>query len=253
MEQMRTPFQGVWNIVRFNWHLYALAGGIMILTLISFPYLPPSLRIIGIFGCCAIALSLFVSLSVSHYIYDRSGLYQLHFLDGFTNTSGQVMLNIHAGFDETNALITAKYPGSGLSVFDFYDPVKHTEVSIKRARKAYPAFPGTIPIKTDKLPVSEHTADIIFLLFAAHEIRDDAERAVFFSRLKTVLKPGGHIIVTEHLRDVPNFLAYNIGFLHFLTKRSWYKVFSKSGLAIDQVIKTTPFVNTFILIHGTTS
>ena len=252
MERIRTPFQGVWNIVRFNWHLYALAIALLTLTLFAIPYLPGTLAAIAIAGCCAILLSLSVSLIVSHYIYDRSSLYQLNFIDGISVTGYDSLVNIHAGFDETSVLLQDKYPGAHLSVFDFYDPAKHTEISIKRARKAWPAFTGTQQITTGKLPLQDRSVHVIFLLFAAHEIRNDAERIAFFQELQRVLQPGGRIVITEHLRDLPNFLAYNIGFFHFLPRSVWMNTFSRSGFTTAQEIKTTPFITTFILQYGTT-
>jgi hypothetical protein len=63
------------------------------------------------------------------------------------------------------------------------------------------------------------TIDQIFVLLSAHEIRDRQERAIFFSRLKESLKSEGSIVVLEHLRDLPNFIAYTIGFFHFFSKK----------------------------------
>jgi hypothetical protein len=85
------------------------------------------------------------------------------------------------------------------------------------------------------------------LFLAAHEIRNDSERIIFFKELSRILTPEGKVIVTEHLRDIPNFLTYNIGFLHFHSKATWYKTFATAGLAVNKEIKTTPFISTFIL------
>ena len=85
------------------------------------------------------------------------------------------------------------------------------------------------------------------MLFRSHEIRNDNERVVFFNELSRILKPEGQILVTEHLRDYSNFLAYNIGFLHFLSKSSWNKTFSKANLKIKNEQKITPFITVFTL------
>ena len=69
------------------------------------------------------------------------------------------MVNINAGFDETSMLLKQKYPNATLEVFDFYDPTKHTEVSIERARMAYPAFPDTVTISTTNIPLQENSTD----------------------------------------------------------------------------------------------
>jgi hypothetical protein len=31
MAQLRTPFQGVWNVIRFNWHFYFLSTALLLL------------------------------------------------------------------------------------------------------------------------------------------------------------------------------------------------------------------------------
>jgi len=195
---------------------------------------------------------IFISLMVSFYVYDLSALYQFQYLEEIN--IGPKIINIHAGFDETSAIIQDKFPDAELSVLDFYDPLQHTEISIKRARKAYPPYPSTLKTSTTKLPFERHSTDTIFLVFAAHEIREDAERILFFSELCRIIKPGGKIIVTEHLRDLPNFLAYNIGFFHFLSEQTWNNTFKKSGLTMFKETKNNVFIRTFILTtHDITS
>ncbi len=254
MEALRNPFEGVYNIVRFNWHFYVLAFAVIFLLLLGGSLLCPSFAPFTIGVSILIALTLGSSLLISYYIYDRSALYSLSWLDPLALRKGGLIVNIHAGFDESSCLLKHKFPEAELRVLDFYDPAKHTEVSIRRARKAYPAFPGTQTISTSELPLREGSCDLIFLILAAHEIRNEQERLLFFKGLKQALKPEGKIIVTEHLRDLPNFLAYTIGFFHFLPESHWKKAFHESGLRIEQRFRITPFINTFILTkHDPTS
>lgn len=253
-ETLRKPFEGVYNIVRFNWHFYVLAFTAMFLILLAGLFVPPSFALPALIASALIALPLISSLFISYYIYDLSDLYSLNWLNRITIPKGSAIVNIHAGFDESSHLLKHKFPEAELSVLDFYDPMKHTEVSIKRARKAYPAFPGTQTISTSEIPLKESAHDFIFLILAAHEIRNEQERLVFFNHLKQALKPDGKIIVTEHLRDLPNFLAYTIGFFHFLPESHWKKAFKDSGLHVEERFRITPFINTFILTkHGATS
>ncbi|MEP6793846.1 MAG: methyltransferase domain-containing protein [Saprospiraceae bacterium] len=185
-------------------------------------------------------------MTVSFYIYDISDLYKLTWLDKWQSNNRKIVY-INAGFDETSHLFKRKFPNSELSVFDFYDPTKHTEVSIKRARKAYAPFPDTQQINTTHLPLPDNSVDVIFVILAAHEIRNDEERITFFQELKRVLTTTGKIIITEHLQDTANFLAYNIGFFHFHSKTTWFKTFQSAGLRVVEEIKITPFITTFIL------
>jgi ubiquinone/menaquinone biosynthesis C-methylase UbiE len=249
MESIRKPFQGVWNIIRFNWHFYALSLGFVLLIfwLNNFP----TLRIFANILDFLIIATTIISLLVSYYVYDLSGLYNLNWMDNFVASENIRIININAGFDETSILLKRKFPDTNLLVFDFYDPSKHTEISIKRARKAYPPYPNTRQISTSNIPIQDNFADKIFVILAAHEIRDFEERTFFFKELKRILKQNGQIIITEHLRDLPNFLAYNIGFFHFIAKSSWYNSFKLANLKIYEEIKITPFVTTFILEkHG---
>jgi len=243
---MRGPFQGVGNIVRFNWHFYVAAVVGVGVGLAIAAWLGGGWWWLGLAVAAWVLLTTLISLVVSWYIYDYSKLYTLDWLD--LNDVPQDLLNIHAGFDETSELLTARFPNARLRVLDFYDPALHTEVSIKRARAAYPPYAGTERVQTGALPLVQGTVDVICVLLSAHEIRDDAERVAFFRQLKASLRPGGRIIVTEHLRDTANFLAYTLGFLHFLSRQSWWQTFQQAGLVITHERKITPFIPTFTLL-----
>ena len=247
MAGIRKPFQGITNIVRFNWHFYLLAAVAVLLVLIFHHSLNDPYRFYTNILCILIIGTTLISLLVSFFVYDLSGLYTFNWLDKIKmNLTGKI-ININAGFDETSVLLHSKYPGSELQVFDFYDSEKHTEVSIKRARNAYPPYKNTKLISTSLLPLQDSSADNIFVILAAHEIRSDEERVEFFKEIHRVVKHPGKVIVTEHLRDFSNFLAYNIGFFHFLSKSSWLRTFKNANLRISEQVKITPFITTFIL------
>jgi len=251
---MRKPFQGVWNIIRFNWHFYILAIALVALLLLLRANFNVMFRSASDTLVFLIITSTLFSLLASCYIYDFSSLYKLSWLNDLPMNNMGRIVNINAGFDETSSLLTRKFSNSELSVFDFYDPAKHTEVSIKRARKVYPPFPNTQQIKTDYLPIQDNSIDKIFAILSTHEIRSNEERSAFFKELHRALKATGQIIVTEHLRDTANFFAYNIGFFHFHSRTTWLNTFQKAGLQVTTEIKITPFITTFILDkNGTAS
>jgi len=245
MDTIRKSGQGVFNIIRFNWHFYVVAI-LVILILIGFASFlsgwGSTLLLILVF---LIFLSTFISLAASWWVYDLSNLYTFDWLN--LPTAPNRIVNINAGFDETSQLLKKKYPSAELLVLDFYDPDIHTEVSIHRARKAYPPYPGTQPVTSVNLPLLPQSTDYIFLCLSAHEIRDDAERQQFFGLLKKALLPNGKIVLIEHLRDLPNFLAYNIGFFHFHSLNTWKTTFAAAQLDIFQQEKITPFLNVFYL------
>jgi hypothetical protein len=252
MEEMRKPFQGVWNIIRFNWHFYVLSfAGILFVFFTT--YFIESFRFTGCILFILIIFTSLISLLVSWYVYDLSGLYKFKWMDEFKIQENTWLVNINAGFDETSPLFKDRFKNSPLKVLDFYDPLKHTEISIRRARKAYPPFPGTLQVLTRHVPLPDNDADIVFVIFSAHEIRNEDERIIFFKEINRILKTGGKVVVMEHLRDFVNFLAYNIGFLHFHSKSSWIKTFDSGKFKILKERKFTPFISIFILEKNGTS
>jgi SAM-dependent methyltransferase len=244
MARMRGRFEGVGNIVRFNWPFFVVAAlgviGLAIAGVLTpFPWAALcGLAILGIVG------PVLVSLLASHFIYDRSELYDL----GWLNVDApDRLVNIHAGFDETSALLAIKFPQAHLRVLDFYDPDKHTEPSIKRARVRYPEYPNTEKVTTRALPMDPASADLVCLILSAHEVRDPTERTAFFREIHRGMAPGGRIVVVEHLRDAPNFLAYTVGFLHFHSRAAWLATFEAAGLVVESEEKHTPFLSVFTL------
>ncbi len=247
MERMRKPFQGVGNIIRFNWHFYLLSLLLVTGYLLFKSLLPPAVAKPAGWMCWVAIAMILLSLLTSWYVYDFSGLYQLQWLVIPEGEAHKTILNIHAGFDETSGLIRARFPDHALFVFDFYDPKKHTELSVRRARKAYGPYPGTLPVSTSRLPLPDRSMGTVLVILSAHEIRDRAERTAFFVELSRVLKPGGQIIVVEHLRNPANFLAYNIGFFHFYSRHSWAGIFELAGLKLTREGSITPLIRIFTL------
>lgn len=256
MEQAieRKQLQGVTNIVRFNWHFYVIG---LLLLLAGFVLWFCTANIFLRAGIIIFSVGTFwnlcVSLLVSAYVYDLSGFYALSWLQPFVSEDRRRVANIHAGFDETSEIISVMLPGALLSVYDFYDAARHTEMSIRRARAAYDSYPGTRQIDTRNPLLTEAPYDIVLLTLAAHEIRSEKEAASFFHSLRAQLAPGGRIIVVEHLRDTANFMAYTVGFFHFFSMRRWLRVFNAAGLVVETKEKINPFITLFCLSDGTRS
>ena len=242
MELRRKPIQGVANIIRFNWHFYLMAFFVFVILFLLKNQFSQQIQPLLNVGIAVAILTLLISLLVSFYVYDLSDLYQLKWIKNVDNKN---VLNINAGFDETSEIIINKFPQTNLTICDFYNPNKHTEISIKRARQAYPPSPKTISVSTNKLPFSDNAFDNSFAILSAHEIRNENERVQFFKELNRVTN--GQIFVTEHFRDFNNFMAYTIGFFHFHSRKSWLHTFKQADLTVTQEIKTTPFITTFVL------
>ncbi len=245
MELERRSFQGVLNILSFNRHFYALGLAALVLVIISHATIGFSDQLFWII-IFAFLYGLIMPLIISAYVYDFSGYYNFHWLkNSGLDPSARSIVNINAGFDETSFIIKSNFPQADLKVFDFYDPKKHTESAIIRARKVSLTYPNTVEIKSGIIPLEDKSADVIFLLSAAHEIRDYKEKVVFLKECHRICKSNGKVIMVEHLRDFPNFLAFSIGFTHFFSKSTWRSAFIEAGFGTFEEAKFTPFMSVF--------
>ena len=245
----RSRFEGVLNIVRFNWQFYALAFAALavIAGLVFVSALPGIFTFALAIGAATAAFYLCGSLLVSHVIYDRSDLYRFAWLRKINLPAKGNFINVHSGFDETSVHLQRVFPDADWQILDFYNPKIHTEVSIARARKHRPPLPQTIGIQADNWPLGSGSADAVFGLLAVHEIRSDEGKAAFFGEARRVLRPGGIFVLAEHPRDAANFMAYGPGFLHFFSERTWHKAFAEAGFQVADAFGITPFVRIFVL------
>lgn len=249
MGEMRKSFQGVSNIVRFNWPWFAGAAVGLVVAVVIAPQFGTPLHFVIWLAAAGALGAMAVSLAVSYYVYDSSGLYELSWIDDLSidRRNDAVVVNISAGFDETAPILRQKLPNAALHVWDFYDADLHTEASIKRARLAFPPDPQMVQVSTSRLPAEDQSVDLVNLFMSAHEIRDSTEQREFFRELHRILKSDGTVCVIEHLRDLPNFLAYSLGFFHFHSRTSWITAFLAADFAVLEERKHSAFVSTFTL------
>jgi SAM-dependent methyltransferase len=246
MEVKRRQFQGVLNILSFNRHFYFFGLAVLAVLVASRLLIEWSDTAFWLI-IAAFLYGLIMPLIVSAYVYDFSGYYKFDWLkEIFTGDKApELIVNINAGFDETSFIIKNKFPESDLKVFDFYNAKQHTEAAIIRARKVSLVYPDTQQISSDLIPLKDHTVDIVFLLSAVHEIRSDEEKARFLKECYRLCKPGAKIVMVEHLRDFPNFLAFSVGFTHFFSRSTWKKAFNRAGFSSFKETKFTPFMSVF--------
>jgi SAM-dependent methyltransferase len=242
----RLPFQGVRQIVRYNWGSYAAgAAAIAAAALVSFIW--PAWRTVMLMATLPALWWLGASLLVSYYAYDLSPFYKLAWLQKVLSQTPLRWVNIHAGLDETSLPLTAKFPLAQRRILDIYDAREMTEPSIAEARRTRIAPLPAIATDWRALSAPDEWADAVFLIFAAHELRNGASRSQFFQEISRVLRRGGELILVEHLRNWSNFLAFGPGFFHFLPERAWRQAAAASRLEIIRRSSLTPFIHVFVL------
>ena len=241
--------RGLRQIVRLNWPFYAAAIAIVIVAPAVVRQLPPSgwIRVPTYGATGLVAVWLVTSLAASWVVYDRSRLMRWDWVLQALGFDPASWINIHAGLDESTPALRAIFKGARGRVFDMFDPREMTEPSIARARELARNQVRPEVVDFRHLPIPTGTIDAALLLLSAHELRTDAARTALFTELRRVLGPGGRVVVAEHLRDAANFLAFGPGFLHFHSRRTWTRCFSRTRFDIHREFPITPFVRVFVL------
>ena len=238
----RGPYQGVMNVVRFNYDMYLKAACVLLLAfLLPWPDLLSGPVRLGAWGASYFLLA---SLGASHYIYDCSALYRWTWMRSRFPRPTRI-LNVHSGFDETSSQLRALYPEAVIQAVDFYDAELMSEPSIERARKLYPPEESLMG-RFNELPFADGSESLICVLLAAHELREHDLRVEFFRELERIVSVEGHVIVLEHMRDTANFLVFGSGFLHFFPRSDWLRALKEAGFSVREEFSVTPFLRGFV-------
>jgi hypothetical protein len=249
----RTQFQGVVQIVRFNWPFYlaatlVLSAGIWAVLILSMPLL---VRAILSMGIAAAAFWVITSLGIAHYIYDRAGIYDPSWIQRALSTSPRRWASFHAGLDEFGPILRKAFSNNDGLIVDLFDPNEMTEPSIKRARRFANESSRSIHANFRALPMSDNELDAAFVFFSAHELRKPESQIKFLTELRRVISTSGEIILLEHLRDWPNFFAFGPGCFHFHSRQTWNRSIGSAGLFVVKELILTPFVHAFVLKRPT--
>jgi hypothetical protein len=229
--------KGVWQIVRFNWPMYAAAGVIMGLCLAALRMdgIPQSI-VLAVFAVTAYFTG--ASLLASYWVYDVSPWAGSSWLASFLPPPYQRAWVIQTGFDPSEGRLRRQL--GACTVIDLYDAPGVGGASVRRARNAAVDLTGM----QSMLP--QGNAETIVAAFALHEIRESSQRERFFQTLARGLTPQGRLMIIEHLRDWKNFSVFGLGFLHFRPLREWLLCADKAGLREEAQYPITPFVRVIV-------
>ena len=246
MTPTRSRFSGTTNIIRFNRGKYA-AAALAVIALAAAAAVDASVRVPSLIAAGAIVVGVMVSLGVSYWVYDASNLYDFEWSNAI-QTNDRVAV-VHAGFDEVSETLQARHD-SPLHTVSFYNRLEITETSIRRAQDHNHASVAA-PAKAGQPLLAVDGFDWVVAFMCLHELRTEHARQQLLTELKDGLGEDGRLIVVEHLRDLPNAIAFSIGVFHFMPRSSWGTDFAAAGLQIVSEKKTTPFVSEFVLSRAT--
>jgi ubiquinone/menaquinone biosynthesis C-methylase UbiE len=244
----RGQFDGVLQIVRYNWTLYLVAIFVcaLVVGVVLVIHPPAALAGLLILGAVAAVFWLALSLAVSHYVYDRSDLYRWEWIRERVAPSPRQVVNVHAGLDETSLALHEMYPAAEVTILDIYDPAEMPEPSIARARREARSMLASVNADFRGLPLQAASVDLMTLIFVAHELRRPAAKEAFFREASRVLQPEGRLLLVEHLRNAWNLAAFGPGAFHFFPRHEWLRVAHAAGFQLVEEISRTVFVRAFV-------
>lgn len=230
--------RGVRQVVEFNWPKVLGGSVLTMIGLASWRRLPLVARLVV--GGAAFWTP--VSLLASWWVYDRSPLTEWRFFDRLLEgRSPRRILLITAGFDEVSQSLAQVYPTAEITVIDI---VADPEASVRRAKRLYPS---RAPIVQPEALGEDGSADLVLLAQSAHEVRDPIKRNAMFASARAVLSDGGRVVMVEHLRDLPNVVAFGPGAWHFQPERTWEIAFATAGLRVTAETTVTPLIHCWVL------
>jgi SAM-dependent methyltransferase len=174
-------------------------------------------------------------------------LYRLGWLDAVLpgGRAGDRLV-VSCGLDEISPLLAARHPEGTHVVVDLFDPLLMSEGSIRRARRRVPPAEGTVAARPGALPVEGASQDTVFAVFAAHELRMPGERDALFAEIERILRPGGTLVLVEHLRDMGNVAVFGPGAWHFLPREVWLRHGAGAGLRLVGERRIAKLVTAFV-------
>jgi SAM-dependent methyltransferase len=236
-----TRRNGALRIFLYNWPIYVVTWSAAALFPLMVWFVARRFSMIaGIAAAAAIGWS-GASLLVSYYIYDRSPLVGRSWMARLAPSLDGDWASIHAGLD-ADVDVDGVMTGPCVGRLDIFDPTLMTAASISRARRRTARAHAPTACSPMALELVDKSCDAIVVAFTAHEIRDPHARERFFEELARALRPGGKLVLVEHLRDLANLLAFGPGFLHFLPKREWLRLASHASLTVAGEMRITPWV-----------
>jgi SAM-dependent methyltransferase len=229
------------TVVRFNWPKYV---GAVVLAVVAWrvpPAATPAPVHVALLAGAAAGVGWAVSsLLATWWVYDHADVYRRVPAD--LGAVGE-WCSVHTGFDEATPVLTAVVGGAPATIVALAVPGR---ASIRRARAGGGAPSDGLAGTCAVLPVATGSCDTAFLTFAVHEVRVPENQRTLFAELHRVVRPGGRLVVTEHVRDAANAAVFGPGALHFGSAWRWRALAARAGFDCGSETKITPYVRRFV-------
>ncbi|MFI0240508.1 class I SAM-dependent methyltransferase [Streptomyces sp. NPDC016845] len=247
---MTARHSGVRDVIAYNWPQYATGLATALAAATVAGRLPPTLRRLARVGSAAAVTLLGTATAASWYVYDYSDLYTYDWLAELLPATPSSYVVVSTGLDEVSAPLAERWPTARHTAVDLYDPALTDEGSVRRARRRVKPPVHAVPGRPEELPLPSGGADAVLLVFAAHELRRERDREQLFTECVRLLRPGGTLLLAEHLRDIPNKAVFGPGAWHFLPRAEWLRLAAYAGLRPTAERRIAHLVTAFAFTKG---
>jgi len=227
-------------VVLFNKDKIILGIVMSIIAFVTAGFVSPLFSKILVLISVLILLNILLSLFASFKLYDKSNLYEPEKLfEGIQFKKSDKGILLHASFDPISKKLENLIEPENLKIYNLYGNRHEDEKSIRISNQIFPPHPNQINVDPTNLEDKSYSIDYIFAITSAHEILTQDKRVKFFKEAKRIMKDDGTLIICEQMRNFINFLFFNIGAFHFVTKKDWEDAINESGMKIIKKEKLT--------------
>lgn len=197
-------------------------------TIWKFQLGPSPIEYLGLLGAVIATWYAIASFVAFHIMFDRPDFLSGEWLTRCVEQPPQSCIQLSVCVEETTLPVPKIFPLAEYIELDLFDESLMTEPAIARAKRKSGAFPFIAP-KPDALPLSDNSSELTVVTLAAHEVRDASQREALFRELARITKPGGRLIIAEHLRNLSAAAAFGPGLFHFYPRSTWMTLAKKQS------------------------
>jgi ubiquinone/menaquinone biosynthesis C-methylase UbiE len=232
-------YSGTLSTLVYNWPIFGGAlffGGVALTA--GFWLESPWNWILWIAGIGSIGLILNI-LIASFIVYDWGSKREYDRLIELADLQqANVIIDITCGKLRGTQGLLSRLKQGHYFLIDVYDAKKMTDPALRWAREMAPPLEAERRIyrrtaSPEALPIPHNWADVVYCSFSLHELQNNEDRQKIFAEFARILKPNGKLLLAEHGRDLPNFIAFGLGVLSFFSPGTWAKHIKEAGLTIQ--------------------
>jgi len=137
--------------------------------------------------------------------------------------------DLHIGTWRTSHLLSELLPDAvvwSVNCWDDAQPAAEANVRQLHELERAPRRPpfGMLAAANGAVPLPDASCDAVVMGFGIHEIAEGGPREKLFDEARRVLKPGGKLLLFEHLVDLENFVIFGPGIDHWPRRRDWLRL-----------------------------